>query len=116
MLIEIFHFYQQRRVSLRDCISAPLNVMKDEQREGKHFHSFFYNCQGNITKIIKTGTCLLLLWSCGTLLCFLSFASRKPNMDKLGGLRWGEKSVTCHRIFFFIWKSEETLDQQDANT
>jgi len=83
--------------------------------EGNIFHSFFYNCencQGDITKIIETGTCRLLLLSCGTaVLCFFSFANRKPNMDKLGWLSWDEKSVNYHRKFLSgnvrrMWISE----------
>lgn len=86
MLMEILHFYFIEKVAFLYG-SVPPNVMKAEQRGGKHFSLFLlqlHELPGDITKIIQTGACLLLLPSCGTVLCFLSFANRKPNMDKLG--------------------------------
>lgn len=103
--MEIFHCYQEgfNLKKLYFCTSK----CNDRWAKGT-CHSLLYNCkssQGDATmKIIEIDTCLLLLLSCGTVLCFLSFANRKPNMDKLGWLSWDEKSVNNHKkICLEIW-------------
>lgn len=62
------------------------------------FHSC-KSCQGNKTKVIQTGNCLLLLLSCGTagtVLCFRSFTSRSWTQINLGG--WvGMQTLNCRR-------------------
>lgn len=61
--------------------------MRDDQREVECItpsSATLRVVRGMQQKIIEISTCLLLLPLYGRVLCFLSFANRKPNMNKLG--------------------------------